>query len=354
MFSLLKKKLKKLVSTVTKKSERKGKLSKEVEHRPEKIVEKTKEFEAAFPQLKSELRKLKGDKSLLRKLVKRIKERKLSKAELKPILDEFGIELLEADVAYEVIEKIKTYLLENLVGREVKRGKEKEFVVNALKQALLKILQLPKVDLAEVTKRAKEEKKPATLLFLGFNGCGKTTSVAKIGRWLRERGYSCVFAAADCWRAAAIEQLEEHGKKLGIKVIKHSYGADPAAVIFDAIKHAKAKGIDFVLADTAGRSHTNENLMEEMRKIIRVNKPDLKILVIDSLTGNDALMQARFFCKLGIDAVVFTKIDINEKGGAILTVANELRKPVWFLGNGQAYDKLEEFEANQFVERLLS
>jgi len=169
-----------------------------------------------------------------------------------------------------------------------------------------------------------------------------------------EKGYACVFAAADTFRAAAEEQLEEHAKKLGVKVIKHRYGADPAAVVFDAVKHAKAKGIDFVLADTAGRTHTDRNLMEEMEKIIRVNKPDLKILVVDSLTGNDAVPQAREFGKLGIDAVIFTKVDVNEKGGAILSVTHELKKPILFLGLGQGYENLEKFVAEKFVDNLLS
>ncbi|MFH8108750.1 MAG: signal recognition particle-docking protein FtsY, partial [Candidatus Aenigmatarchaeota archaeon] len=197
-------------------------------------------------------------------------------------------------------------------------------------------------------------KKPFVILFLGFNGSGKTSSLAKLGKWLVDGGYTCVFAASDTFRAASIEQLEEHAKKLGIRVIKHKYGADPAAVAFDAIAHAKANGIDFVLIDTAGRAHTNKNLMEQMNKIVKVAKPDLKVLVVDSLTGNDAVIQARLFNEVGIDAVIFTKVDVNEKGGAILSVTHELKKPILFLSHGQEYQEIEKYDANKFVNVLFS
>jgi fused signal recognition particle receptor len=148
--------------------------------------------------------------------------------------------------------------------------------------------------------------------------------------------------------------LEEHANRIGVKIIKHQYGADPAAVIFDAVEHAKANGIDFVLADTAGRAHTNRNLMDQLQKIVKVNKPDLKILVIDSLTGNDALIQAKMFNEIGVDGVIFTKVDVNEKGGAILSVTYELKKPILFLGLGQEYKDFEKFDKEKFVNLLLS
>jgi fused signal recognition particle receptor len=214
----------------------------------------------------------------------------------------------------------------------------------------LNILNTPNVDLEEIIKN----KKPSLFLFLGFNGSGKTTSLAKVGNYLKKKGYSCVFAAGDSFRAASIEQLEEHGKKLGIEVIKHKYGADSAAVIFDAMKHAEARNLDVVLADTAGRSHTNRNLMDELSKVCRVNKPDLKILVIDSLVGNDAVPQVKMFNDaVGIDAVMFTKIDVNEKGGCILSVTHTLKKPIIFLGTGQEYSSLKTFKPEEFIENIL-
>ena len=249
----------------------------------------------------------------------------------------------------EVSEKIKNDLKKSLVGKEIKRGETKKIVVDTLRDSLLEILSVPEINLLESVKT----KKPVKILFLGFNGSGKTTSLAKMGKWLIDNGHSCVFAAADTFRAASVEQLEEHAKRIGVNVIKHRYGADPAAVVYDAIEHAKAKGIDFVLADSAGRAHTNRNLMDQMQKIIRVNKPDLKILVIDSLTGNDAVLQARMFNEVGVDAVIFTKVDVNEKGGAILSATHELKKPILFLGLGQEYENIEIFDKDKFVSTIL-
>lgn len=354
MFGILKKKLKKAVEAVSKKFERKEEIEKKVEEaieRPERIDE----IVAELPEIKPIAERIEEVKEkpkpfirkVVEKVVRKVVERKLTEKEVEPILDELAIDLTEADVAYEVAEKIKEDLKRELIGKEIKRGKERETITAALRQSLMSILSVPEINLKKLNG------KPSVLVFFGFNGCGKTTSIAKLGNWLMRNGYSCVFAAADTFRAAAEEQLEEHAKKLGIKVIKHKYGADPAAVVYDAIEHAKSKGIDFVLADTAGRAHTNKNLMEQMQKIIRVNKPNLKILVIDSLTGNDAVMQARMFNEVGVDAVIFTKVDVNEKGGAILSVTHEIKKPILFLGLGQAYEDLEVFDDEKMVKRLL-
>lgn len=288
-------------------------------------------------------------KRLTEKVVKTVTEKKLSRDEVLPMLESLESGLIESDVAVEVAEKVGNDLLQALTDSEIKRGKEKEVVVSAFRKSLLDILDVPKVDLGSLAK----EKKPVLVAFWGFNGAGKTTSLAKTASWLKQKGYTCCFAAADTFRAGAEEQLEIHADRLGVKLVKHKYGADPAAVIFDAVEHAKAKGIDFVLADTAGRAHTNMNLMEQMKKIVRVNKPDVKILVIDSLTGNDALEQARSYGEVGVDAVIFTKVDVNEKGGAVLSVTHELKKPIVFLGMGQEYKDFQEFDAEKFVEAVL-
>ena len=297
-----------------------------------------------FKKIAKELTKKTEEKSLIKKL----KYRKLTREDIEPTLEKVKISLMEADVALDVAEKIKQDLLRELVGKEIKKKEMQKVINQTIKKSLLDILDLPKMDLLNVSK------KPYLVLFLGFNGTGKTTSLAKLAYWLIQHNKTCVLAAADTFRAASIEQLEEHAKNLGVKLIKHKYGADPAAVIFDAVKHAEAKKIDFVLADTAGRSHTNENLMEELKKIIRVNKPDLKVLVIDSLTGNDAIVQAEFFNQVGVDALIFTKVDVNEKGGAILSVAYKLKKPILFLGVGQKYEDIKKFDAVSFVNNLLS
>jgi len=391
MFGFLKKKLSKAIDSISEKFKKKEEVTekaeavkKEIEKKieelpieektPEKIIEEIKPIiEGEIPEVKEEIEKVieeikpeieeiekkveikpKEKKSLFKKLtekiVKKVTEKKISEEELNPLLNELGTGLIEADVAYEVVEKIKNDLKKSLVEKEIKRGKEKEAVISSLKQSLLGILSVPEIDLEEKVK----EKKPVVLLFLGFNGSGKTTSLAKFGKWLKDEGYSCVFAASDTFRAASLEQLEEHAKRIGVKVIKHKYNADPAAVAFDAIAHAKANGIDFVLIDTAGRTHTNRNLMEQMQKIVRVNKPDFNILVIDSMTGNDAVLQARMFNEVGVDGVIFTKIDVNEKGGAILSVTHELKKPILFLGLGQEYSDFIKFDANDFVSKLVT
>ena len=375
MFGILKEKLKKIVKSITEKVEKKGKIAEKVESvkekieklpedvEPEKIVsiikpkvEEVPEVEKSVEEAVEEIKKAKPKerkslfKKITEKVVKKFAEKTLNEEDVEPILNELGTSLMEADVSFAAVEKIKNNLKKSIVGTEVKRGKEKEFVISALKKSIIEILAVSSVDLEEAVK----SKKPYIILFLGFNGGGKTTSLVKIGKWLLDHNYSCVFAAADTFRAGSEEQLEEHARKIGVRVVKHKYGADPAAVVFDAIKHAEANGIDFVLADTAGRSHTNENLMNEMKKIIRVNKPDLKVLVVDSLIGNDAATQAKFFGEVGIDALVFTKLDINEKGGAIISVVEELKKPILFVCNGQRYEDIENFLPQKFVENLLN
>jgi len=293
-------------------------------------------------------------KRIAERVVKRVVEKKLSAEDVEPILEELKSGLIESDVAYDVADKIKNDLKNSLVDKPIKRGTEKEVVINALRQSLLEILTVPEIDLEELINGNKSENKPAILLFFGFNGSGKTTSIAKVARWLIDRNYTVTLAAADTWRKAAIEQLEEHGKKLEVTVIKHDYGADPAAIIYDGIEHCKSKGINVLLGDTAGRTHVNKNLIDELKKIIRVNKPDLKILVMDSLVGGDAVQQSQIFNEaVGIDAVMFTKNDVNPKGGAILSVSYLLKKPILFLGIGQNHSDLIEFNKESFVNQLL-
>jgi len=352
MFDFLKKKLKEVAEKITGKQ-------KEIEEEKEKIIKEPEivvkeKIEEKIPEIKEEVKEIKKDKSLFSKLkeriVKKVLEKKLTREDLEPILENFEVELLEADVAFEVSEKIKNDLIKELEGKEIRKGSEKEVVVEAIRKSLSEILDLPKINLEEEIKK----RKPYLIVFFGFNGSGKTTTIAKVANFLTKKGFTCVLAAGDTFRAASIEQIEEHAKKIGVPVIKQKYGADPAAVIFDAKKYAEAKKIDVVLADTAGRSYTNENLMEELKKIVRVNKPDLKVLVIDSLTGNDAINQAKFFNEIGVDAVIFTKLDVNEKGGAILSVSYLLKKPIIFVCDGQKYEDIKYFDKEEFLNNLLS
>ena len=352
MFDFLKKKFKEITEKIARKQKEIEEEKEKVVKEPEKVIEE--KVEEKIPEIKEEVEKVRKDKKLFSKLkekiVKKVLEKKLTREDIEPLLSDFEVSLIEADVAYEVATKIKEDLIKELEGKEVKKGKEKEIVIEAIRKSLSEILDLPKINLDEEIKK----KRPYLIVFFGFNGSGKTTTIAKVANLLIKKGFTCVLAAADTFRAASIEQLEEHAKKIGVPIIKQKYGADPAAVIFDARKFAEVKKIDVVLTDTAGRSYTNENLMEELKKIVRVNKPDLKVLVIDSLTGNDAINQAKFFNEVGVDALIFTKLDVNEKGGAILSVSYLLKKPILFVCDGQKYEDIKYFDKEEFLNNLLN
>lgn len=257
--------------------------------------------------------------------------------------------LLENNVSVEVIEKIKEDLKEELVDKPLPRDVPKK-IEETLKQTLTEILACEKVDLI---KKIKSKEGPFIIAFFGINGTGKTTSIAKLTHYFNGKGLSAVLAACDTFRAAAIQQLEEHANRLNVKIIKHEYGSDAAAVAFDAIKYAEKNKIDVVMIDTAGRLHSNTNLMKELEKIIRVTKPDFKIFVGESITGNDCIEQARRFNELvEMDGVILTKADVDEKGGAPLSISYTIKKPILFLGTGQKYSDLEEFNSEVILKRL--
>ncbi len=262
------------------------------------------------------------------------------------------IALLENDVSFEVAEKICSDLKLQLVGKSVARRSVDRLIKESMKASIHEIMSFRKPDIERMIEKKAESGEAFTIMLLGFNGTGKTTTLAKLAH--KYKKYRPLFAAGDTFRAASIEQLEEHGRRLGVKVVKHQYGSDSAAVIFDARKHAAAAGYKIVLADTAGRSHSNVNLMDELKKVVRVNEPDMKILVLDSLTGNDIYEQSRLFNDaVGVDAVILTKADVYEKGGAALSAAYTLKKPVLFMGTGQSYDDLIDFSAEEVTKRLL-
>ena len=279
--------------------------------------------------------------------------RKISEKDLDELLWELELGLLEADVALPVIEEIKASVRANLLGKRVDRQFTVEAAIKlALQNAIEGVLKQSEFDFDDYI--AKHEK-PVIVMFVGINGTGKTTAIAKITNRLQKNGLSVVLAAGDTFRAGAIEQISIHGERLGAKVIKHQSGGDPAAVAYDAIDHAKARQRDVVLVDTAGRMQTNSNLMDEMKKIKRVAKPHLTIFVGDSLAGNDAIEQAVTFNKeIGIDAVILTKIDADAKGGAALSIAHAVKKPIAFLSTGQAYEEIIKFDSKWMVDRLFS
>ncbi len=295
-------------------------------------------------------------KSKFQGIIQRLSEREIKEYELNEILDEFMYSLIESDVSYDTANHIIEFIKRKLIGRSIPRFKAnlKDIVKNVVKEVLLEILISGRCDDLYDT-ILSSAKKPYVIVFFGVNGVGKTTTIAKIAKYLMDKGLKVVLACSDTFRAAAIEQLKYHADKLGIRMISHQYGADPAAVAYDAIEHAKSKGIDVVLIDTAGRQHSNVNLMEELRKIVRVVQPDLKILVLDALTGNDAVTQARYFNdNVGVDALIFTKVDADIKGGAIISVLYELKKPVFFLGVGQRYSDLIRYNAQEILDMIIN
>lgn len=278
------------------------------------------------------------------------------------IIDEKSIEeplwelemaLLESDVAMDVAEEIINTIRRDLIGtkRRLKERSEK-IVEDALVDALTRVVSLNPLDFDEVIERRE---KPLHIVFIGVNGTGKTTTIAKIAYRLKRESHSVVIAAADTFRAGAIDQLEHHADKLGIKMIKHQEGADPASVAYDAVEYAKARHIDVVLTDTAGRMHTNINLMDQLKKICRVTPPDLVLFVDEAIAGNDAVERARLFNEaVPFDGSILTKIDADAKGGAAISIAHATSKPILFLGTGQGYGDLEKFNPDWLVRRLLT
>jgi fused signal recognition particle receptor len=295
-------------------------------------------------------------KSGFKGLVTKVTTVELKPENLQPILEDFKMTLAENDVAFPVADRISDELEKRLTGVQVKRLEDrKKLVEDDLRQVLLDVmLTNNKVDLLKKIAEKRATGEPFVLLFVGINGTGKTTTIAKVAQYLREKGFSVVLAGSDTYRAGSIEQLEEHAQRLGMRVIKHKYGADPAAVAYDAISHAKAHGVNVVLIDTAGRMQTNQNLMNELAKVKRVVQPDLTVLTLDSLIGNDAVMQAEEFHKcIGVDATILTKVDADVKGGSALSVTYVTQKPILFIGVGQAYKDLEVFDPEKFVNMVL-
>ena len=269
------------------------------------------------------------------------------------VLWEMELALLESDVAMEAMEEMKVIIKKRLVGLRVEnRAAIVPTIEKALKASLVELLSKTKFDPQTLLEKRDG---PLVIAFVGVNGTGKTTTIARITDWLQQNGKSVVMAASDTFRAGAIEQLELHAERLGCKFIKHQAGGDPAAVAFDAVEHAKAKHRDIVMIDTAGRMQTNSNLMDEMKKIKRVAKPDLIMFVGDSLAGNDAIDQAKKFHEaVGIDAVVLTKLDVDAKGGAALSISSAIGQPIAFVGIGQDYGDIMPFDATWIVERIFT
>ncbi|OGS45039.1 MAG: signal recognition particle-docking protein FtsY [Euryarchaeota archaeon RBG_13_57_23] len=279
--------------------------------------------------------------------------RRLKESMLDDLLEELQLGLLQADVALPVAEELTKSVKASLLGKRIDKSFDIDEAVRlALRAAVKEVLEQKSFGMMDLIKKKTP---PFVIMFVGINGGGKTTAIAKMAHRMQKHGLSVVLAAGDTFRAGAIEQLTLHSEKLGCKVIKHQEGSDPAAVAYDAIEHAKARKKDIVLIDTAGRMQTNTNLMDEMKKIRRVAKPDLVFFVGDALAGSDAVEQAkRFDGAVGIDGVILTKVDADAKGGAALSIAKTIGKPIAYVSVGQEYEEFRRFDPEWMVARIFN
>ena len=285
---------------------------------------------------------------------KSLGEKELNEKDIEDILFELEISLLESDVAGEVIDSIKADLKEKLIGSKVDKNEIEKFVKDNLISIISSLFDsVGDIDIFEKIDEKKKNEQPFLIVFVGINGTGKTTSLAKLASLLQEKKYSVVIAAADTFRAGAIEQLREHTNRLNLKLVAQNYESDPAAVARDAVLYAKSHKTDCVLIDTAGRMQTSKNLMEQIAKITKVVNPDMTIFVGDSLAGNDTVNQAREFHEhVKFDGSILTKSDADAKGGAALSIAKVTSTPVLYLGTGQEYSDLKSFDKNTFLETV--
>jgi len=354
MFNLLKSKLSSFVNSLSKKVEEKPEepAPKQAEEKPKSAVaEKKPEKPAEKPR---------EEKKLKLSLETRVKSILSSEVEIREkdvsnLLEDLELSLLEADVAYDAAKSITSNMKSKLVGMHVHKNEVGRTANDVVKATLLGVMEREKPNVVELARKKTSNGEAFVILFLGPNGSGKTTTIAKMANLFKKNNLSCVIAAADTWRAASQEQAEVWAGRLGVKVVGGQYGSDPTSIAWNALAHAKAKGINVVLIDTAGRQETSKNLMKELEKMNRVVKPDLKIYIGEALTGNAIVDQVKEFDKLiGVDGVILTKADVDEKGGASLSVFHSTGKPILYLGVGQELDDLQEFSPEFVVSSLLT
>jgi len=293
-------------------------------------------------------------RSAFSNVAKSFSEKELSEKDINNILQQLEISLLESDVATEVIDSLKSDLKKSLIGTKVDKHEIESLVKKSLIDSISVLFDATgKIDILEKISAKKKLQEPYVILFVGINGTGKTTTLAKLAHMLQQAKFSVVVAAADTYRAGAIEQLKEHTNRLNLKIIAQNYGADPAAVAKDAVLHAKSNKIDCVLIDTAGRMQTSKNLMDQIAKITKVVNPDLKLFVGDSLAGNDTVNQAReFYQHVKFDGAILTKSDADARGGAALSIVKVTNTPILFVGVGQGYRDLKPFDKELFIETV--
>ncbi len=354
MFNLLKDKLKSwLGKPEIKKKSKKNAVAPKI--KKEKISKKTKSKKKAkqVEEIKTvETPKIEEEKEnigFFSRIFTKTSTSKITHEQVEEIFQDLEIILLESNIALEVVDKIKENLIKELVGTASKKEEISQKVSQILKNSMNEIMTEPD----DLIKEIKNYSGSYIIVFFGINGSGKTTSIAKLAYKLKREGISVALAAADTFRAAAVEQLETHAQKIGVPIIKSQYGSDPTSVAFDAKQYAQKNKIKCLLIDTAGRMYTKENLIKQMEKLIRVIQPNKKIFVGEATTGNDMIEQAKTFNEaIGIDGVILSKADVDEKGGTALSVSYVTKKPIYFLGTGQKYEDLEVFNKEKIIEKL--
>ena len=274
---------------------------------------------------------------------------------LNRIMEELEEELLSADMAQSAVEEVSRTLKATLIGSRISTRKKLEVVIEeALTNALLRLLEAGYWDFDKTVQSFIDAGTPVTIMVVGVNGTGKTTTCAKMAHRLSQQGHSVVLAASDTFRAGAIDQLAAHAEHLGVRCIRSQRGGDSAAVARDAVESARARGEDIVIIDTAGRMQNKVNLMEELRKVHRVSEPHLVLFVADALAGNDAVAQAIEFQRmLSFDGAVLCKLDTDAKGGAALSIAHATGRPIVLAGIGQGYDDMIPFDPEWLVNSIL-
>ncbi len=281
---------------------------------------------------------------------------KISENDAEPFIEDLKLGLMQSDVNYDVAEKITDSIRNALVGRQVDSKSIEGEIKQGIRDSIMDVLT--KSPGANIVSRIEEKKArnelPYKILFLGPNGAGKTTTMAKIASMLLSNNITCILSASDTFRAAAREKTAFHAAKLGINVIKGTYGADPASVAFDAIAHAKAHGIMAVLIDSAGRQETNRSLVEELKKMVRVAKPDLKVFVGESISGNALLDQVKALNEaVGLDGIILTKLDCDSKGGNTLSILGDTTVPILYFGTGEKYTDIMPYDPKFIVDNIL-
>ncbi|MBI5229267.1 signal recognition particle-docking protein FtsY [Candidatus Micrarchaeota archaeon] len=352
--------------------EKKDDVLKDLVERVEKREGEEKEIEKGIEETTARIEQLGRSKAAEDLKAERLFEPKLSlatklKGLLSPVVTiqerdcaelfrELETSLLESDVSLSTAELLINDLKKRVVGKSISKSALSAEIRKEVALSLYEIVDGNlRNNLFEKVEEMKRAGEPLVILFVGPNGMGKTTTISKLAFLLKEREYSCVLAASDTFRAAALEQIEFHAQKLGVELIKHKYGADPAAVAFDAIAHAKAKGINVVLIDTAGRQETSHNLVKEMEKIVRVVKPHFRIFVGEAIAGHSLVDQVKKFNDaIGLDGIILTKMDCDAKGGSALTIVQETGISILFIGTGQGYSDFREFEPKWFVDAIIS